>query len=249
MKTRDTDSVRMAMVSVPGTWIWDPVLPRNKDFDFSKHGWLGYGARTGFHPREIYVEPFEIDRFEVTNADFAAFVEHSDYRPEDDHNFVRHWGGSSPPEAIATHPVVWVSLGDARAYARWAGKRLPTEIEWQLAAQGSDGRAWPWGNDLEPQRCNAPGIGTTPVDAFPRGASPYGVEDLVGNVWEFTDSEEFDGAHRSCNLRGGSFLNRLKESHWYGPSGPLQVYHHRKLMLVSDSYHRSSTVGFRCCAS
>jgi formylglycine-generating enzyme required for sulfatase activity len=242
-------SVNTPTIDVPESWLWYPVLPRTKAFDFRKHGWLGYGAREVFVPREVYVNAFAMDRYEVTNEDYEGFLRATGYRPEDEHNFLRHWRGDSCPEQLARHPVVWVSLDDARAYATWAEKRLPTEVEWQLAAQGTDARAWPWGPEFEPWRCNAPGTGTTPVDAFPRGASVYGVEDLVGNVWEYTDSEEFDGAHRSCNLRGGSYFNRLNDSHWYGPSGPLEVYHHRKLMLVSDSYHRSGTVGFRCCRS
>lgn len=246
---KDDSAAAAPMVEIPAAWVWYPVLVRNRFFDFSQKAWIGYTSRDGFDPHEVFVDAFDIDRYEVTNDEYERFLDESGYWPDDDHNFLRHWGGPSCPKHLDRHPVVWVSLGDARAYAQWAGKRLPTEVEWQLAAQGTDARAWPWGSEFETDRCNAPGTGTTPVDAFPRGASVYGVEDLVGNVWEYTDSEEFDGAHRSCNLRGGSYFNRLNDSHWYGPSGPLEVYHHRKLMLVSDSYHRSGTVGFRCCRS
>ena len=101
-----------------------------------------------------------------------------------------------------------MSLEDARAYAAWAGKRLPHEWEWQYAAQGTDGRAYPWGNEMKPEAMPLTESGRTlgppaDVDAHPAGASPFGVMDLVGNVWQWTD-EYVDEHTRAAILRGGS---------------------------------------------
>jgi formylglycine-generating enzyme required for sulfatase activity len=102
--------------------------------------------------------------------------------------------------------VVNVDLDDARAYARWAGKRLPTEEEWQYAAQGPDGRIYPWGNEMQPGRCNGGQTGsTTPVKAYPDGCSPFGCYDLCGNVWHWTESERTDGRTRFCIIRAAHY--------------------------------------------
>ena len=105
-------------------------------------------------PRTLVLRRFFMDRTPVTNAAFAAFLEASGYAPADRSNFLQHWVDGKPPAGQGDHPVVWVSLEDARAYAKWAGKRLPTEAEWQYAAQGTDGRPFPWGKKMEPGRCN-----------------------------------------------------------------------------------------------
>jgi formylglycine-generating enzyme required for sulfatase activity len=152
------------------------------------------------------------------------------------------------PEGGGNKPVTWVSLKDARAYAKWAGKRLPHEWEWQYAAQGTDGRTYPWGNNWNPQAVPVPDTGrmmASPADvhAHPAGASPFGVMDMVGNVWEWTD--EFTDEHtRAGILRGGSHY-QPQGSIWYFP----QAYRndeHGKLLLMAPSYDRSGAVGFRC---
>jgi formylglycine-generating enzyme required for sulfatase activity len=137
---------------------------------------------------------------------------------------------------------------DARAYAKWVGKRLPHEWEWQLAAQGTDGRNYPWGNDWDPSRVPIPDKGRhmrepDDGDAHPSGASPFGVMDMVGNVWQWTD-EYVDEHTRGAILRGGSYY-QPQGSIWYFP----QAYRndeHGKLLLMAPSYDRSGMVGFRC---
>ncbi|MBE7503966.1 MAG: SUMF1/EgtB/PvdO family nonheme iron enzyme [Verrucomicrobiales bacterium] len=138
-----------------------------------------HGQRT--FEREVVLQPFAIDAMPVTNAQYARFLQASGHQPRDPASFLRHWVEGAPPPGREDHPVVHVDLDDARAYARWAGKRLPTEEEWQYTAQGSDQRRYPWGNDWKPDCCNDGQSGdTTPVMAFPEGRSPFGVYDLCG---------------------------------------------------------------------
>lgn len=198
-------------------------------------------------PRWVEVHPFAIDRYEVTNGEFRRFLAASGYRPAESHNFLRHWQGGFPEE-LANHPVTWVSLDDARAYAAWAGKRLPTDMEWQWAAQGADGRRWPWGMAFNPAYCNSDSSGTTPVDAHPANVSPFGVGDLVGNVWEWIDTVITDGWHRWCFIRGGSYY-RATGSLWYAEGGAQPVDHHHKFLLMHPGLDRCATIGFRCVRS
>ena len=145
-------------------------------------------------------------------------------------------------------PVTWVSLEDARAYAAWAGKRLPHEWEWQFAAQGSDGRLYPWGKNMDPtaQPKQQSGRELRPpsnVNAYPQGASPWGVMDLVGNVWQWTD-EYLDEHTRAAVVRGGSSY-RPSGSGWYFPQNT-RLDEHGKYLLIAPSKDRSPMLGFRC---
>ncbi|MRR19163.1 sulfatase-modifying factor protein [bacterium] len=191
------------------------------------------------------VDSFLIDRYPVTNEEYLRFIRETRYIPSDTANYLKHWERGMPVIGQERYPVVYVSLEDARAYARWAGKRLPTEAEWQLAAQGTDGRLWPWGNEFHATRCNN-GFGrATPVDAFPKGDSPYGVADLVGNVWQMTGDVYSNGAYYFNIIRGGSYF-RPESSWWYVQGGPQPLNMTQMQLLVSAGYDRSATVGFRC---
>jgi formylglycine-generating enzyme required for sulfatase activity len=200
------------------------------------------------HLKTIEMRPFYIDKFPVTNAEFKKFVDATHYHPQDNHNFLRGWKNGSHPEGWGNKPVTWVALEDARAYAAWAGKRLPHEYEWQYAAQGTDGRLYPWGNEwnaaaVPPVETRRVMRAPTDVDAYPQGASPFGVMDLVGNVWQWTD--EFTDLHtRAAILRGGSYY-QPQGSHWYFPQA-YKVNEHGKYLLIAPSTDRSATVGFRC---
>jgi formylglycine-generating enzyme required for sulfatase activity len=201
-----------------------------------------------FHEKEMQIAPFYMDKFPVTNAQFKQFLDATHYAPRDTINFLRDWSNGAFPAGWDNRPVTWVSLEDARAYAKWAGKRLPHEWEWQMAAQGTDGRAYPWGNAWEPANMPVPQMGRVmpgpdPVDAHPQGASPYGVMDMVGNVWQWTD--EFEDEHtRAAILRGGEYY-RPQGSLWYFPQA-FPNGQHSKLLLMAPGYDRSGGVGFRC---
>lgn len=205
-----------------------------------------------FHEHEMTIPRFFIDRYPVTNADFKNFIDATHYSPRDDHNFLKDWSGSTVPRGWGRRPVTWVSLGDARAYCAWVGKRLPHEWEWQYAAQGTAGRLYPWGSQWRSDAVPTPDksrklTGPDPVDAHPGGASPFGVMDMVGNVWQWTD--EFRDEHtRAAILRGGSY---------YQPQGALSFFYfpqayqndeHGKYLLMAPSIDRAGTVGFRCAA-
>lgn len=154
--------------------------------------------------RDVQVSSFAIDLYETTRAEYARFLEDTGYRPPYvDEEWAAdgwNWSGTRFPEGTGDHPVVEVSWYDARAYCAWAEKRLPTGPEWQLAALGpaSEGRDWPWGKEYDGTRLNhgkrdVPNFDdsdgyerTSPVGAFPRGASPYGLMDSFGNAWEWT---------------------------------------------------------------
>ena len=200
-----------------------------------------------FHEHPMHIKSFYIDKFSVSNAEFKKFLDATHYHPKDDLNFLRDWKDGTFPAGWDNRPVTWVSIEDARAYAAWAGKRLPHEWEWQYAAQGRDGRIYPWGNQWDPAAVPEPDKNRTmrgpdPVDAHPKGASPFGVMDLVGNVWQWTD--EFVDEHtRAGILRGGSYY-QPQGSIWYFPQA-YKLTEHGKLLMMSPSMDRSGAVGFR----
>jgi formylglycine-generating enzyme required for sulfatase activity len=161
--------------------------------------WISAGAflyGDGNEKREL--PEFWIGRTPVTNAEYAQFVIATGYEPP------RHWEAGVPPDEIFNHPVTHVSWHDSMAYEEWAYKRLPAEEEWEKAARGLDGWAYPWG-EWEKGRCNTKesSIGTTtPVGIYsPEGDSPYGCMDMAGNVFEWTAS--INGKYRI--LRGGAY--------------------------------------------
>ena len=140
----------------------------------------------------LYLPDYTIAKTPVTNAQYAEFVRDAGLVEPP-----RDWRGDKPPRDRLNHPVVPVGLHDAVAYCTWladiTGKpyRLPSEAEWEKAARGTDGRIYPWGNRWYPKWCNTSESGkgdTTPVGRYPRGASPYAVLDMAGNLWEGTRS-------------------------------------------------------------
>ena len=134
-------------------------------------------------PHRVFLDAFYMDKTEVTNAEYKRFVDATGHQPP------AHWVDGQIPAGQEDYPVVNVHKpDDAAAYAAWIGKRLPTEAEWEKAARGTDGRVYPWGNSWDPTRANVLGSGRdgpAPVGSYPAGASPYGVLDMAGNVWEW----------------------------------------------------------------
>lgn len=203
-------------------------------------------------PQFIEIADYWIDQTEVTNAAYREFLAETHYLPRDLTHFLRHWSHAAGqaqepwtwavPPGKERHPVVWVDLDDARAYARWAGKRLPREEEWQRAAGFS---VWPWGDRFDSSLCNSGSDDTTPVDQFPGGVSRYGCLDMAGNVWEWTESERDDSHTRYAIIRGGSYL-KVEGSIWYNASGAQPNDCHEKILLMYPGLDRCGTIGFRC---
>jgi sulfatase modifying factor 1 len=188
---------------------------------------------SGNKKKEKHLAEFWIDKTLVTNAEYARFVEATGHEPPP------HWPGKTPQAEITDHPVVYIFWDDAVAYAKWAKKRLPTQVEWEKAARGTDGRDYPWGNQ-EPnaELCNFNRNvgGTTPVGNYsPQGDSPYGCVDMSGNVWEWTDSWADNGRFRV--LSGGSWgednITRLlcTAQRWHFPY--FETHHYGFRLVVS----------------
>ncbi len=200
-------------------------------------------------PRAVRVQPFSIDRREVTNAEFARFVESTGHRTTaeelgysfesslrvDGLDWRRPAGPASSYRGLPRRPVAHVSLRDAAAYCAKLGMRLPTEAEWELAARGADRRIFPWGDEWDER--NASWLsGAEPrlpeSGSHPGGATPRGVEDLAGSVWEWTSTSDGDAQV----LKGGSFLE----------SNPANL--RGAVRMLDNPDLTSSDVGFRCAS-
>ncbi len=171
---------RMATIPAGPFWMGTD-RSRAADYDRPRH--------------RVELPAYRIDVYPVTNAQYARYVVAAQVRPP------LHWQDGRIPRGEAKRPVTMVSWFNARDYCHWAGKRLPTEAEWEKSARGPDGRFWPWGNTMDSQRLNTYyQVGsTTDVTQYPNGASVYGVMDLAGNVseWVFDDFEPYPGTEAS----------------------------------------------------
>lgn len=207
---------------------------------------------------QLVVADFYVDRWPVTNAEYKKFADATGHPVP---NYEVSWCDTQGynwdpqtrlyPEGKADHPVVLVTWEDAMAYAAWAGKRLPTEAEWERAARGTEGRRYPWGNDLGSGRCNCKEAGlhhTSPIGAFsPQGDTPEGLVDMVGNVWEWTNSlfapfpyDPNDGRESRQALgfrvlRGASWVNDAQVANC--------------LSRLDGDFQFYNNVGFRCAVS
>ncbi|NCC72549.1 MAG: formylglycine-generating enzyme family protein [Sphingobacteriia bacterium] len=190
------------------------------------------------------MQAFYMDKFPVTNRDYFEFLEASGYLPQDTTNYLKHWKNKRYLPEDADKPVVWVDLNDAKAYAEFTGKRLPTEAEWQYAAQGSDGRKWPWGNQQDTLMYNTSGR-LMPSDYWPRANSPFGVKDLTGNVWQLTSDVYDNGSYNFVIIRGGSYF-KPTSSWWYIQGGPQPLDKRQMMLVVGPGFDRNATIGFRC---
>jgi formylglycine-generating enzyme required for sulfatase activity len=254
--------VRSAATKVPTTPPPGMLRIPEADYDFAVQGIEIEGgndpgvdvqypwedAPRRFHRKRIHISSFYIDRTPVTNQRFKEFLNATKYRPADDHNFLRDWKNGMYPDGWSRKPVTWVSIEDARAYAAWAGKRLPHDWEWQYAAQSTDGRIYPWGNDWNAEEVPPADHGRVmrapaDVDAHAKGASAFGVLDLEGNISQWTD--EFRDKHTRAAIIRGAASYQPRGSVWYFPQ-TYRLDQHQKYLLMSPSRDRSGTIGFRC---
>jgi len=170
---------------------------------------------------------FCIDKYPVTNWNYMQFVKVTEHSAPD------HWCGANCPDNLLKHPVKDIHYTDAQKFAQWAGKRLPTQWEWEKAARGTDGREFPWGDEFESQRCNtreSVGKHTNCIGKYSGGVSPYRCWDMAGNVWEWTLTPE--GQNIIPLLHGGSCM-------YY-------QYQARCSYRIQRERIRDENIGFRC---
>jgi formylglycine-generating enzyme required for sulfatase activity len=170
--------------------------------------------------RKVFLYDYYIDVYPVTNAQYSRFIEETSHRKP----LLWEEAGWNHP----LQPVVGLGWDDARSYAAWVGKKLPSEEEWEKAARGTDRRWWPWGNDFYVGYVNSSELQigrTTNVARFPKGASPYGCYDMSGNVWEMC--EGFWMPNMPV-MRGGCFLGRatfVRTTVRWSPEDPVNGAH------------------------
>ncbi|MBI1990828.1 MAG: SUMF1/EgtB/PvdO family nonheme iron enzyme [Betaproteobacteria bacterium] len=210
---------------------------------------------------QVQVAAFEIDRLPVTNAQFAEFLiaigthnKNGERLFDDDdpdariHKIGNRWSADT---GFENHPVVEVPWPGARDYCAWRGKRLPTEAEWEKAARGTDGRKYPWGN-TPPDRTRGQFAAryndTAPVDAFPAGASPYGVLDMAGNAWEWVSSSYRPYPYDANDGREDQKSGPVRATRGGGHDSPAEetttTQRGRYLSRNPRSGHHN--IGFRC---
>jgi serine/threonine protein kinase len=186
----------------------------------------------------VTVSRFRLERTPVTNEDFGRYVAATGAAPPAD------WRGTGVPRGREQHPVAGVTLHQARAYAAWRGRRLPTDAEWVLGYAGDTGRRFPWGDDWRPEACVGlhNGCGATESVGHRVGSSPEGCRDLLGNVWEWTEHDprlEAPDVGKAW-VWGASFRQRCDGT---GPSSPLWTGPPRMAVHCDDSH---GDLGFRC---
>ena len=186
-----------------------------------------------FPKKSVFVKGFYIDKYEITNGGYLDFVKETGHRPP------RHWKDGMYPIGKKDFPVVNVSFSDALGYAVWAGKRLPTEDQWEKAAAGEGGRMFPWGDEFDARMTNTWESGIrepTRVDKYEEGKSPYGVFGMGGNVMEWTGTPgEAPNEHLSV-IKGGSWASDAFDAR-------LQS----KVLAATDIV--TNGLGFRCAYS
>jgi len=256
-KTKPHQKIPIGMVKIPaGKLLWktthgDDFIPSPVDRN-----------------ETVSVQSLYVDKFPVTNEQFREFLDASGFKPVDTSNFLKHWVGGNIPKGQERFPVVYVSYEDAKAYAAWAGKRLPTELEWQYASATEKGNEWPWKQTkpvtrkeeyvtetltvrniegISPRNCNLGDGSLYPVGKYPAGANPFGLQDLVGCVWQLTNDVYESGSYRGIILKGGSYF-KPSSSWWYVQGGPRELHYRQYLLRVSQGFERNATVGFRCVA-
>jgi serine/threonine-protein kinase len=238
----------------------------------------GDGAAEGHErpQRLITLEGYIIDQHEVTNAQFAAFLNQSEEpiqetvwldAPSKAIRIHLVQGTWLPDEGYEHHPVVEVTWHGANAYCRWAGKRLPTEAEWEKAARGLDKRVYPWGNEFDGNKLNFCDVNceieerraanwddgyarTAPVGSYPEGASPYGALDMAGSVWEWVADryrEDYYALSPAINPQGP--IIGPERVHRGGAWDSNERYARTAMRNPARPSHHGPSLGFRCAYS
>ena len=248
----------------------DNEQPRTGQGNFVRESCCPHDEHFNEQPlHTVYVDAFYMDKYAVTNAQYKKFVEANPQWQKNrislkyhDSRYLMDWKGNGYPSGKGNHPVVYVSWYAAMAYAKWAGKRLPTEAEWERAGRGSlVGKKYPQGDTITPldvNYYNGTFRGTTPVGSYP--ANAYGLYDMAGNVWEWCLDNYDSGFYAKSPYRnpisGAAIdvrLDTYREVEWfYQPvlRGGSYVCAVRRARVASRGYgtptHTNFDVGFRC---
>ena len=190
----------------------------------------------------VRLDPYYIDRHEITNEQYARYLAATGAKPS---SFAGEARLNGPRQ-----PVVGVRYSDAESYAGWAKKRLPTEAEWEMAARGTDGRLYPWGSVFDPKRCNSYSNGRLEpenVGSYPLGASPYGLMDMAGNVWEWVN--DWYGPYDATDTinptgpSGEQDYKVIRGNSWYNIDKDIRSAYRGRMKPSSG---QNSNFGFRC---
>lgn len=195
--------------------------------------------------RKVYLGAYYIDKYEVTNAEYKKFIDAKKRRPPN------YWvNNNSYPPGAEDYPVASVNWYDADAYCKWAGKKLPTEAEWEKAARGTDGRRFPWGDVFDEKKCNCAGQyrGVMPAGRFEAGKSPYGVYDMAGNVYEWVS--DWYLPYPDSDYNDEDFGEKFKISRGGGWGGighyPLEIHYRTSFRFEIPPQGEYNDLGFRC---
>jgi formylglycine-generating enzyme len=212
------------------------------------------GGRDEYPRHEVVLDHYYIDKYEVTHGRYAEFVKATGHRtPENPKYPKRTLWSDHLSDSLSERPVINVDWQDSEAYCRWAGKRLPTEAEWEKAARGTEDRRFPWGN-VEPTdkhlNFNQKWKGEKtlmPVGSYEAGKSPFGAYDMAGNVWEWV-ADWYDPLYYEkspgTNPKGpdtGTY-KVLRSSGWSVETPLVRLFPRVK----SDPKNRNDSTGFRC---
>jgi formylglycine-generating enzyme required for sulfatase activity len=213
------------------------------------------GGRDEYPRHDVFVDTFFIDKFEMTNGRYLEFVTATGHRvPQNSKNPTRNlWQGDAIPDSLTDRPVINVDWFDAEAYCTWAGRRLPTEAEWEKAAKGTADRRFPWGN-VEPTikhlNFNQRWIGEKtlmPVGSYEAGKSPFGAYDMAGNVWEWVndwyDAKYYEKSPEK-NPKGPDAGTKkvIRGAGWQNETPTVRIF----TRVDSDPTIRNESTGFRC---
>ena len=201
------------------------------------------------HPAHTVTLPtYFMDHIEVTNDAYAAFINSTGARPPG------QWVNGQPPEGRGRYPASGMNWYDADRYCQWDGKRLPTEAEWEKAARGPEGFQFPWGNEFDEKKANTGGSGLgdlAPGGSFPESRSPYGVDDMAGNLWEWTADwyQPYPGSNYQSDAFGQKY-KVLRGGSWGGAGHYALSYFYRSShRLNSEPEFGFPDAGFRCVKS
>ncbi len=257
MNTRILTPTKIALMAVTLLFsFWTAALAgETTDMVLIQKGEFTMGSKNHSDemPHQVVLDRYYIDKYEVSNAKYRDFMKATDQPAP------AYW--DDPRLNKPAQPVVGVNWYDANAYCKWAGKRLPTEAEWEHAAQGPDGSHFPWGHAIDSTKANyGQNVGkTTPVNSYPDGVSHLGVYNMAGNVFEwvsdwydpnyFRVSPAFNpqGPSNGYNFANQGPVKVLKGGSWLAPQTSLHISHRFWNQPENNSY--GVGLGFRCALS